>query len=40
MDGNIFVVHNGTIDDVNNHREFLKSKGINLKSETDTELIA
>ena len=40
MDENIYIVHNGTIDDVNYHKEFLKSKGIVLKSETDSELIA
>ena len=40
MDGNIFIVHNGTIDDVNHHKEVLKNKGIVLQSETDTELIA
>jgi glucosamine--fructose-6-phosphate aminotransferase (isomerizing) len=36
----IFLVHNGTISNVTDIRERLRSRGIPVKTETDTELIA
>lgn len=37
--GEIAVVHNGIIENYKENREFLESKGYELKSETDTEVI-
>lgn len=36
----IFLVHNGTISNVTEVRETLRTRGIPIKTETDTELIA
>jgi len=38
--GNIFVVHNGTIDNYKELREYLEKKGHVFKSETDSEIFA
>lgn len=38
--GNIFVVHNGIIENYRELREMLTKKGHTFKSETDTEIIA
>ena len=40
MKERIALIHNGTLDHVEAMRKDLQSKGIKLKSETDTELIA
>ena len=39
MSGEIAVVHNGIIENFEELREMLKSKGYEFKSETDTEVI-
>jgi glucosamine--fructose-6-phosphate aminotransferase (isomerizing) len=38
-DGRFAVVHNGIIENYKDLIEFLKAKGIKMKSETDTEVI-
>jgi len=40
QDGKIAVVHNGIIENYVELRDFLKSKGYEFKSETDTEVVA
>ena len=39
MDGKIAVVHNGIIENFEELREMLKSKGYTFRSETDTEVV-
>ena len=38
--GNISVVHNGIIENYQELKEMLKAKGVEFKSETDTEVVA
>ena len=40
QDKNISIVHNGIIENYFSIKEYLKSKGLNFKSETDTEVLS